>query len=749
MENIYTAVKTRSGRPGWSVIFSHPLRRDARGKLGLKIRRGLDTTDDQRADELVGQLNQLLSDRKWWSPDRRADALALNFDSKVVSAFFDGIEVGRIDTMQLREAKIPLPGRELGYARVLFVGTIGAGKTTLLRQIIGSSHERDSFPATSAGRTTTADTEIIISEGAFEAVVTFMSEHQVLARIEECVEAACLCAIEGGSDQKVAAALLMDREQRFRLFHIIGDLDLDDVHDEEEDFSFSSIAPTSSNINEPADGVTDEERRVNVARVRHYVEQIRNVVRTIGDQTAAELGSLASQNRPDDKAAWLELFTHALFESEQVVKLALDIKDAVEDRFALLPSGLELSPTGWPTLWSFYSENRDEFLSQIRPFASNHAFQFGRLLTPLVDGIRVKGPFQASIPSLQVSKRRLVLLDGEGLGHKAEAASSVSTSITRRFADVDIIMLVDNAQQPMQAAPIALLRAVGSGGFADKLVVTFSKFDEVKGDNLRSVTQKRNHVAASITNVLSSLRRTLGAAVTADLERRLEERIFFLGGLDREARDIPVGIIREMGRLLDLLQSAAKQEPPLETAASYTPSGLETALLTAVNNFMNPWELRLRMEHWSRVKALSRRFVGGQDHYDTLKPASDLISSLQGEISLWLENPSGWIQQPRNDDERAAAVNRTRKAVYSALHELVKFRLADEHQEDWRVAFNYSGTGSASRRAHEIRRIYEECAPPLSVALTSAARNFLAQVTEIVRTAVVDAGGRFHLEGAA
>ncbi|MBL4558357.1 MAG: hypothetical protein JKP98_18705 [Rhodobacteraceae bacterium] len=56
-------------------------------------------------------------------------------------------------------------------------------------------------------------------------------------------------------------------------------------------------------------------------------------------------------------------------------------------------------------------------------------------------------------------------------------------------------MLVDNAQQPMQAAPLALLRAVGSSGFADKLAIAFTHFDQVKGANLGSFDQKRDHVS--------------------------------------------------------------------------------------------------------------------------------------------------------------------------------------------------------------------------------------------------------------
>jgi hypothetical protein len=171
VETTYVATKTRSSRPGWSVIFRHPLRRDSRGKPGLKVRRGLNTTDDHDADALVGQLNTLLSDRSWWSADRHADAERL-FKPQIVSAFFDGIEVGPFDSMQLRDRHIPLPSRDEGYARVLMAGTTGAGKTTLLRHGIGSSHAVDRFPSTSTARTTIAETEIITAGASYKAAVT-------------------------------------------------------------------------------------------------------------------------------------------------------------------------------------------------------------------------------------------------------------------------------------------------------------------------------------------------------------------------------------------------------------------------------------------------------------------------------------------------------------------------------------------------------------------------------------------------
>jgi hypothetical protein len=755
MEDTYSATKTRSNRPGWSVIFRHPLRRDPRGKPGLKIRRGLNTTDDKHADELVAQLNQLLGDRSWWSADRRDEA-EREFAPQIVSAFFDGMEAGRLDTAQLRETCIHLPTRDEGYARGLLVGTTGGGKTTFLRHVIGSSHEHDRFPSTSTAKTTIADTEIITAEGPFKAAVTFMSEFEARAHIDECVEAACLSVVEGQPDAKIAAALLTHREQRFRLSYVLGDWASDDA-EEQDDFSFeASVTPASSWEDE--DVVSETDSKKNSGRMVHYVERIKTLAKDVAGQTAAVLESFAAQLTPDDKAAWLELYSDQLFESEEFIKLALDIKDDVESRFDLLSANeLKRSPTGWPMLWSYESPDRDEFLRRVRWFSSNHYRHFGRLLTPLVDGIRVRGPFRPLRKELQVAER-LVLLDGQGLGHTAESVSSVSTKVTNRFADVDLIVLVDSAQQPMQAAPLALLRAAGSAGYADKIAVAFSHFDQVKGDNLQTIAQKRNHVVASITNAVVGLRQALGAPVAAALERRLEERVFLFGGLDREVDAIPSGVIGEMKKLLMLLQSAVVPPAPVEAAPIYAVGGLELALRDAVESFLRPWEARLGLayrdgiaaEHYTRVKALSRRFANDWgDEYDNLRPASDLIGSLQEEISRWLDSPAGWTREPSDENERMAALDPIRNTVFTALHGLVKERLANNHRHDWLTAYTHSGRYSGHRRSVEIRRIYEESAPPISSAMKPMAREFLTEVVGIVKGGVEKSGGHFEVSKAA
>ena len=747
----YKATKTRSNRPGWSVTFSHPRRSDARGKFGLKVRRGLGTTDDAEADRLVEQINTLLADESWWSIDRRADA-AMRFDAIAVSAFFDGIEVGTLQSKELRERIIPLPSQEEGYARVMLVGSTGAGKTTLLRQFIGSDHKRDRFPSTSTAKTTTSDIEIITKPGPFEAVITFMTEHEARCSVDECLEVACTSVIQGNEDRRVAESFLEHPEQRFRLSYPLGGWQQEQLKQEPEDqyeMDFEGDDDESALADEEVVG--SAEIISNRERLAGYVARIREVATSVRQQVAEVQGDYHDMNNANQRQDWLEAFTDALYENQDFAQLSLDIMDTILERFAMVVAGdFDRSPTGWPTLWYYEEHDRDTFLQQVRWFTGNHGQQFGRLLTPMVDGIRVRGPFQPSAIELQDDDRQLVLLDGEGLGHSAKEATSISTKVTERFPEADMILLVDNAQSPMQAAPMELLRSVGSSGHGHKLAVAFTHFDQVKGDNLSSYTLKRNHVRASIVNAVASLRESLGAPVTEILERQLENNDFYLGALHQPTGKIPSGFIKAMGDLLERMEQAAQVPERIDAAPMYNIARLELTLRDATDGFKNPWRGRLglsyhegiRKEHWGRVKALCRRIANLWDkEYNGLRPVADLVRQLQTSISLWLDNPAGWTRQPMNEDERQTAINEIRQKVYIHVHTLAEMRLIDVHLRGWRRAWGFSGPGSSYERANEMGRIYDTAAPSISSVMDRPSQEFLDQVIQIVKDAVEEAGG--------
>ncbi len=745
-QRAYTASRTRSNRPGWSVSFTHPLRRDVRGKYGLKVRRGLGTTDSTEADRLVEQVNQLLADRSWWDLGRRDEAQQ-RFDRIAVAAFFDDMELGKVSSIALREDAIPLPTHDEDYAHVMLVGPTGAGKTTLLRHLIGADHKSDRFPSTSTAKTTTADIEIILSPGPYEAVITFMTRHEARAAVEECLEEACEAAVRGRDEIGIAESLLEHPEQRFRLSYPLGRWQQQLPESDGENLFGGEDSSTSLPTEE---SVSRDDLHVNNRRLQRFVTEISQIAQAVEEEIAPEQRRFADMENAVRRQEWFENFSDALHQNEDFLRISGEIMRDIQQRFELISDGtFAPSPDQWPLTWRLTDNERDVFLKHVRWFSSNHHEQFGRLLTPLVDGVRVRGPFGPGVPKLQDQEWRLVLIDGEGLGHSAKEVTSVSTRITERFPDVDMILLVDNAESPMQAAPIELLRAAGRGGHGSKIGVAFSHVDQVKGDNLRNLEQRREYIRGSTRNALNSLRETEGAPVAEILERRLEEAAFYFGALDRSTSALPPPIVTEMRGLLEQMQQSSQRSVSIDAAPDCRSAGLELALRDAADGFKRPWEGRLGLryddgtqkEHWARIKALCRRIAHfGTNEYDGLRPVADLVSQLQLAVSLWLDDQDDWRGTP-TDSEREQVTDGIRREVFRRMHAFTDRRLVNGHKREWEQAYQFKGRGSSRDRARAMNRIYSDAAPNITSARDAEAEEFLQEVLVIVSDAVIDSGG--------
>ena len=757
----YTASKSRSNRPGWSVGFRHPLRSDARGRPGLKMRRGLGTTDEAQADRLVQEMNVLLADRSWWNANRRADA-EKQFSKIVVDAFYDEIQVGLEDSESLREESIPLPGDEQGFSRVLFVGTTGAGKTSLLRQLIDSDPDKDRFPSTAPAKTTIADIEVVQDDGDYMAAVTFFTEFQAQSSIEECIVDSCLSTIDRQPTDKIAERFLNHRDQKFRLSYVLGGWNQSTPTEETDDDEFSFDAETETTGSElEDDAVTVTEQSANREALRRFLERINKLVASVEQRLSNDLGISPGDTSGGDREAAKQLMEENIEEyvvgEELFHELVQDVLDRVRARFDQITTGtLERHRSGWPKRWTFETSDRDEFIAQIRWFSSNDWRQFGRLLTPLVDGIRVRGPL---FPSFVETELRLVLIDGQGLGHTPDSSSSVTTHITRRFDQVNVILLVDNAQQPMQAAPLSVLRTVAHSGHSEKLAVAFTHFDQIKGPNLRTVSDKRGHVMASVLNALSNMRDDLGMSFVRSIEHGIDARCFMLGGVDRNLGRLQgrAGdyMRAELRALVQLCKDAILPPEPPEASPFYDPSGIPFAVREAVSNFQGPWLARLglashegvRKEHWTRVKALNRRIAGGlDDEYDNLKPVADLVARLNEAVSRFLDVPVEWTREPEDDQERQAAIARIQRVVSSDVHDLALRRVVERHLAEWRAAYDLRGRGSTFVRASAIRGIYDDAAPLPDAIMPPPSKRFLAEVRRIVVNAIRTGGGEVKSE---
>ncbi|MER9481943.1 GTPase domain-containing protein [Mesorhizobium sp. M0494] len=747
VEARYTAAKVRAKEGAtWVLTFRHPLKPDPRGKLGRKMRRSACTTDEVRAEKLVQQLNALLSDESWFTTERQADATAV-FDEVVVRAFYDDLTTPTARSFDVRGQKISLPHKDEGYCRTLLIGPTGVGKTSLLRQLIGSHPDRDRFPSTSASRTTISDIEVITAPSEiFDCVATFFNEWTVQTLVHECVADACAILWDDQPDAKVAERLLHHRDMRFRLSYILGAWGHDLAAAIVEEDGFDDAPPPFDDDGEdiPAANEMAEMQAI----LKSYVMRIRSLASKAKAELAVEVESLAKE----DRDAAQDLFEEGVQTQADFDELVADIMDEIRKRFDRLGPDLVRRPGGWPESWFFTSNDRDEFIRTIRRLSSNWAPSFGTLLTPLVDGIRIRGPFA---PSFGGEAKKLVLLDGEGLGHAKDSAAAVTSHITSRFAEVDVILLVDTAKAPMLDGPTSILRAVAASGHHDKLAIAFTSCDLIKRQaNLPTQADQRAHVMATVDQPLASLREVVGAPVVRAITRDLDERCFMLGYLDRritEKNPAPAG---ELLRLLDHLErTGLANAAPVQVKPVYELARLLFSIQGAVAEFHARWNAILRMggaqnvrcAHWAEVKALNRRVALRIGNYEyspaSLMPVADLVGRMAEWITRHLDTPLRWEGKQPTDEEAEAALGLVQREVYKRLTPFAHQRLIEMSHARWTRAFHLSGRGSTFDRARTVQTIYMENVPVPGPVLDHRSIDLLREMQTLVGEAIEAADG--------
>lgn len=749
-DKFYTASKSRTqGRDSWTVIFRHPVRLDSSGKPGRRVRRGLGTSSVTEADALVAQLNELLSSPEYWEPSARS-TLAARFDQRVLDAFFDGLEPSSHDPQALREQAIPAPGHDQDYRSVLMLGTTGAGKTTVVRQILGTDPETERFPSTSTAKTTVADTELILDASpVFRACVTFVSRDEVIDYLSESISEAALAAFRGANDAQISRRMLDHPNQRYRFSYILG--------------RFPRAVEADDDLEDDVDDVAELTSEATVLDLDQTGAVIANcvaAVKALVDEHAAEVRSSLSQDDAGDERLIEELIEESMDDElrrdERYHRIVDSLFDEIEKRFDLLTSGeITRNRQGWPISWQFESEDRAEFIRTVTRFSSNYAPLFGTLLTPLVSGIRVAGPF---LPAWNEGRMpRLVIVDGEGLGHTPTSAAALSTAVSRRIEEVDAVLLVDNAAQPMQAAPVAAMKAVVTSGNAQKLVFCFTHFDMVKGDNLPSFSDREAHVKASGENVLKSLGEDLGPFAERALRERLEVACYFVGGMDVQldaGKKAGRRSIDQLRRLLDTIDGIVERPEATESRPVFDRVNLVLAVREAASSFHDAWQGRLGLaysqdhqkEHWTRIKALSRRFAEGfADEYDTLKPVGELKRELDEQIYRMLQQPVTWEGPEPTDQEKQQVIDGLANAIAKEVTDIATRRVNMERREAWREAYAQAGTGSTFVRARIISAdVYDRAAPIPTVTPSPDRNSFLHEVADAVSRAAEEQGVRLR-----
>ena len=146
---------------------------------------------------------------------------------------------------------------------------------------------------------------------------------------------------------------------------------------------------------------------------------------------------------------------------------------------------------------------RKEFLTAVRFFSGIDRRHWGKLLTPLVNGIRVAGPFTPMWGTGEESPR-LILIDTEGLGHKADTTADLPVHIVSRFPESDAIVLVHRGDEHFSFEGGKALETIGGAGQTAKTMMVFSRMDAVKGDNIKGWQAKRDYTFSGVRNSIDN-----------------------------------------------------------------------------------------------------------------------------------------------------------------------------------------------------------------------------------------------------
>lgn len=747
MNSSYTARAYRNpGRNSFVISFRHPMKTE-NGRPGRKVCKGLGTDDEAKAKQTEEQVNALLGRADLHSMAGREEAARI-FDPAVIDIFYADFDPTVTSHRAVREDLLELPPLENSdYVRTLLLGITGAGKTTLLRRLIGSDAEHDRFPSTSVNRTTTCEIEVITGAKDFSAAITFLSRHQTQQEVIESLSAAVIKAIQGGTNQAVATELLEQSDMRFRLKYILGGWD-DEQADEDDVFSFDALEKQPS-----------KSRRA-ISRSK-FIGTALDKIRAIGAAARKEVessrGAFSALNGSALDDAMDEAQSIAT-ETDDFLDLVNDVMDEIAERFAGVIGGKPVkSSTGWWDAWTLTmpSQKRDDFISAVRGFCGTAKDQWGGLLTPLVTGIRVRGPFRPEwVP--EDEEYRHVFIDTEGLLH-ARMTADVPDELTSLFNDVDNVLLVESAKNAL-SSPVAgkVFEAMGSAGYTSKFALLFTHMDTVSGDNLTTPASKREHVFGGVRNVLDN---QVARIVSRDAARRLathlETNTFYFAYLDSNrypttdegsVAKFESRLGSELWRLTEHL--VARQAVRLQPAwPKYSLERFGIAVREASVRFQEEWDARLgykpvadyELAAWQSIKAMAHHLAEGWFGRSKLRPIDALTAKTRNVLAKLLEAPSGWEPEGKqlNDDEKAAIIDRIKQEVDKMLKELSKTRLWKVPQTRWRDAYQrpIGVVGGTRIRRHLVHDILGLQVPVPEVSGDSWTDEWIDDIRSIVERA--------------
>ena len=291
----------------------------------------------------------------------------------------------------------------------------------------------------------------------------------------------------------------------------------------------------------------------------------------------------------------------------------------------------------------------------------------------LVEYIRIEGEHLLA-DWLKPLDLEFLLIDGEGIGHSlTEKRDTLSIRHYNFFDYCNHIFLMEESKNPFISGGQSAIESIFLNGYKNKFKLIFSKIDEINDNDKNRFLRRR---LSNLENALNEQKIAFGLENknTYKLEKLNENKITEYS--QREIKKL----------FIDIKTQEESIFIPLEYDFNDFFSNLET------KKFISYFRQKIDIEHWTRVRAFTKRMKNKQLEYDTIKPISEILTFIMKDVNIFLQHKEQLKADVMNSQ------NKIKQELSKELRKYIYRELIVQNSHLWNQAYLEQGKGSNKRR---------------------------------------------------
>jgi hypothetical protein len=353
------------------------------------------------------------------------------------------------------------------------------------------------------------------------------------------------------------------------------------------------------------------------------------------------------------------------------------------------------------------------FRSLISPFVSRDPSCFSKLLTCLVNKMRIEVPYKDALAE-DIKNTPVVFTDTIGI-----SSLTNENNMSSGLCNYDVITIVDNSTYIMGTGTQGIIRYLTDRVLPDKIFMVYTHFDEFDKDVL---INKDNEAADEkiryLLNIQSNAIKSIIKGSTTDPYRFIKElkgKTFFMSK-SNESNDFITSIINYIKSSEDYLSVDADQWPVVE----YDYKKLALIFFKDIYSkyFYKERDIYEKNppDHKDTENLIKRLMNGETCFYSSVKPTpvDDFYSIIIDSLNQFIMNPKNTHFKQTNKNHKDKLLGKLKELIFEEIRRIVVYEFINPvTKKKWKDLYMISGIGSDYYRRKGILTALSEIIPDM------------------------------------